>query len=414
MQSRGKKRKETARLYATGLVVVLLIVHLTSCIGQTNSGNELAVKEHSLAHEREDFTYYGIRRSPSPTDTSAGWNQNGKKILLTGTVYQRDGRTPASGVMLYYYHTNMAGQYVHQPNEIRSMPPNELGHTHGYIRGWIKTDSTGKYFIYTVRPGAYPTHDEPAHIHMTVKEPNAFGEYYIDDFVFDNDRLLTSSRRNKMENRCGSGVLRMVQSGDLWVGERNLILGLNIPGYPERLSTQTEEGIDVGEDIHSFTPYHAWGPDKGTRTCPICKYGWYHGMLYFVGNRPHWSEIEQWLKFLEAESRKRADYLKVYFVYGNEKGYSTIDRELELARLGKKLKLERVALTFVPSFSDEESEIYLNRIGQNVENTFVLYKRSRVIGKFVNLSPTEDNFNHIRSEFDKTINEYFHMSKPEH
>jgi protocatechuate 3,4-dioxygenase beta subunit len=113
------------------------------------------------------------------------------------------------------------------------MPPNKQGQTHGYIRGWVKTDAEGKYFIYTIKPGTYPTRDAPAHIHFTVKEPNDIKEYYIDDVVFDDDPLLNTEARAKLENRCGSGIVRLAAKESLQVGERNLILGLNIPNHPK-------------------------------------------------------------------------------------------------------------------------------------------------------------------------------------
>lgn len=384
------------------IFLVIFTSILLSCNGQKVGGT----------FENSEFTYYGIPKTISSIDTSSGWKQKGQKILLTGIVYQQDGKTPASNVLLYYYHTNTEGKYLHKPEEKRSMPPNELGQTHGYIRGWVKTDTTGKYFIYTVRPGTYPTNDEPAHIHITVKEPNDIKEYYIDDFVFDDDKLLTSAKRKKMENRCGSGVLRMVQKGDLQIGERNLILGQNIPNYPNKSFNEVNSGNNVGEDFFSFIPFHAWGPDKGTKTCPICKYGWYHGILYFVGNNPNWTEIKQWLIFLEKESKQREKYLKVYFVYGNETAYNKSSREKELEKIGKDLKLEKTALTFVPSFSDTESEINLNNISQTEYNTFILYKRSRIIDKFINLKPTDKNFKLLKLSLDKSINEYFDLEKP--
>ncbi len=393
------------------IALLLLLSNLmTSCNGQTKDKSQLV----GGTFENSEFTYYGIPKHISSTDTSSGWTQKGQTILLTGIVNQQDGKTPAPNVLLYYYHTNTEGKYLHKPEEGRSMPPNELGQTHGYIRGWVKTDTAGRYFIYTVRPGTYPTNDEPAHIHITVKEPNDIKEYYIDDFVFDDDKLLTSSKRQKMENRCGSGILRMVQKTDLQIGERNLVLGLNIPDYPTKGSSEVHSGNNIGEDVFSFIPFHAWGPDKGTKTCPICKYGWYHGILYFVGNNPNWTEITQWLTFLETESKRREGYLKVYFVYGNETGYNRSDRERELENIGKDLTLENVALTYVSSFSDASSEINLNNINQTVNNTFILYKRSRIIDKFVDLKPYEENFNLVREQLDKSINEYFDLPKPKH
>jgi protocatechuate 3,4-dioxygenase beta subunit len=396
-------------LYQIGLLFTLC-GFLISCNGQTNENNQ--TQPVGGAFENSEFTYYGIPKKISHADTSLGWKQKGQKILLTGIVYQPDGKTPAPNILLYYYHTNTDGRYLHKPEEKRSMPPNDRGQTHGYIRGWVKTDTTGKYFIYTVRPGTYPTNDEPAHVHITVKEPNDIREYYIDDFVFDNDKLLSSSKRQKMENRCGSGILRMVEKGDLQIGERNLILGLNIPGYPAKTLSEVNSGNNIGEDVFSFIPFHAWGPDKGTRTCPVCKYGWYHGILYFVGNNPNWTEIKQWLTFLETESKLREKYLKVYFIYGNETAQNRNNRENELQKIGKYLKLEKVALTFVPSFSDTESDINLNNISQTADNTFILYKRSRIISKFINLKPSDINFKLVKQQLDNSINEYFDLPKP--
>ncbi|HEX4875052.1 MAG TPA: hypothetical protein VFV31_00165 [Chitinophagaceae bacterium] len=393
------------------LTLLMLLFWLTACNSQTRPARPDKDKQPAVggSFENREFTYYGIPKNFSARDTSPGWKEEGQKILLTGTIYQADGKTPAPGVLLYYYHTNTAGRYEHKPEEQRSMPPNEQGQTHGYIRGWVKTDSAGKYFIYTTRPGTYPTRDAPAHVHATIKEPNTINEYYIDDFVFDDDELVNTAYRKKMENRCGSGVVKLVQQDNLWIGERNIILGLHIPGYPATAETGLNSGLSVGEDVFSFIPYHAWGPDKGTRTCPVCKYGWYHGILYCAGKNPDWPAIKQWLGFLEKESRKREKYLKVYFVYGNEEGYSKKGREKELEKIGAELKLEKVALTFVPSFTDSESEVDLNKINPAAANTFILYKRGKVIDKFINLEPGPENFDRISRRLNETINEYFYL-----
>lgn len=344
-------------------------------------------------------------------DHSPDWGVVEPRLLLTGVIYKADARTPASDVVLYYYHTNREGRYLHKPDVPRSMPPNNLGQTHGYLRGWVRTGADGRYAICTCRPGAYPTLDEAAHVHATIKEPD-LPEYYIDDWVFDDDALLTSARRLRLENRGGSGVLRLVCKDGLLVGERDIILGRNVPGHSgaARVS-EPPSGRRVGEDVVSFSPFHAWGPDKGSRTCPICKYGWYHGILFFVGNNPNWTDIRTWLTFLEAESANRPDRLQVYFVYGNAAGYNKADRERELERLGRELKLERVALTFVPALTDRESEVALNLIDPAVGNTFILYRRSRIIDKAVDLKPTDENFKWIRQRLDETANQYFDLPK---
>lgn len=392
-------------------VILFSAFNLISCNGQTKS--TITSNKEPLSDDFDEIMPFAYKMPTdlSSTDTSPGWKQNGQKISLTGTVYERDGKTPASNVILYYHHTDIHGIYATKPDEPLNMPKNKLGQTHGYIRGWIKTGDDGKYTINTVLPGTYPSRAEPAHIHITVKEKNMEKPYYLDDFVFDDDPLLTSQRRNKSENRGGSGVIRFVKKRNIWIGERNLILGLNIPNYPVQPDNHDKSGKNIGEDLSSFTPFHAFGPDKGTKTCPICKYGWYHGILYFVGNNPNWLDIEKWLVFLDNESQKRKKYLKAYFIYGNEKQYSKEKRLSDLEKLGNELQLKNIALTFVPSFSDKSSEIYLNRVNPNIENTFIVYRRSNIIGKFTNLKPTEENFAKIQQQLDQTDNEYFKLPR---
>tara|TARA_R110002074_G_scaffold230575_1_gene402124 strand:- start:56 stop:1234 length:1179 start_codon:yes stop_codon:yes gene_type:complete len=389
--------------------MLLACLNLTSCNSQNTKKQTETISDD---FDKSMPFYYKMPKNLSATDTSPAFKEKKQKILLTGTVYEIDGKTPASNVILYYYQTNSNGIYATKENEERNMPKNKLGQTHGYIRGWLKTDKLGNYSIYTVKPRTYPSRAEPAHIHITIKEKNMDEPYYIDDFVFDDDKLLSKQRRKNMESRGGSGVIRFVQKNNLWIGERNIILGLNIPDYPIVNSRQKSSGKNIGEDIISFTPFHAFGADKGSKTCPICKYGWYHGILYFVGNNPNWKDIKDWLTFLEAESRKREEYLKVYFVYGNENNYKKENRMQELEKLGTELNLEKVALTFVPSFNDKSSEVHLNKINPNVNNTFFLYKRSNIFEKYVDFKPSQENFKKITERLDISSNKYFKLSKP--
>ncbi|GAB3931791.1 dioxygenase family protein [Mucilaginibacter myungsuensis] len=206
-------------------IIFALQFAFTGCSGQGHQSIDPKLMDNTPAEN-----YYRPKHIAA-RDTSPGWQQDGQKLLLTGTVYKPDGRTPAPNVILYYYQTNTDGRYEYKPDEPLNLPRNSLGQTHGYIRGWVKTGSDGKYAIYTVRPGTYPTRSEPAHVHVTVIETGAAKGYYIDDFVFDDDILLTRAKRLKMDGRGGSGILRLVQKGDLHIGERNIILGANVAGY---------------------------------------------------------------------------------------------------------------------------------------------------------------------------------------
>ncbi len=373
---------------------VVLLIALTHCKGQHTEqpANNTTADELLVGgpFENKELLYVGMPERLHAVDTSAAWNMPGQRLLITGTMYQNDAKTPAPDVILYYYQTNTDGVYA--PNE--QLHPE--ARRHGALRGWVKTDENGHYAIYTLRPGAYPNAREPAHIHPTIKEPNNRSQYYLDAFVFDDDPLLTTKKRQALANRGGSGVLRLLQKGDLQIAEHDIILGLNIPDYPQSTKETVQSGKKIGEDMDSFTPYHAWGPDKGTTTCPVCKYGRYHGLLYFVGNNPDWSEIKKWLKYLEQEGRNRKATLKAYFIYGNTEQYDAAERRETLASLGAELGLEQLALTFVPSFSDTKTEIDRAMINQKVANTIVLYRNRSIIDKFVDLKATRGTLKSFR------------------
>ncbi|MEI2749285.1 MAG: hypothetical protein V9E88_11065 [Ferruginibacter sp.] len=63
------------------------------------------------------------------------------------------------------------------------------------------------------------------------------------------------------------------------------------------------------------------------------------------------------------------------------------------------------------SFNDQESDVYLNKINPEAENTFILYKRSRIRDKYINLKPTQQNFSVISQSLNNALNEYFDVPK---
>jgi protocatechuate 3,4-dioxygenase beta subunit len=131
----------------------------------------------------------------------------GERLVVEGTVYQADGRTPAAGVLLYAYHTDAGGVYPKRGNETGN------ARRHGHLRGWLRTGADGRYRIETIRPGPYPTRGEPAHVHITIQSPGE-AERYIDDVVFEDDPLLTPEHRARLQGRGGSGIVRLSRSPD--------------------------------------------------------------------------------------------------------------------------------------------------------------------------------------------------------
>ena len=53
-----------------------------------------------------------------------------------------------------------------------------------------------------------------------------------DNYVFEDDPLLTQEKIRSFSNRGGSGVIRLKREKGIWTANRDIILGLNIPNYP--------------------------------------------------------------------------------------------------------------------------------------------------------------------------------------
>jgi protocatechuate 3,4-dioxygenase beta subunit len=157
-------------------------------------------------------------------DTFPQFNNLPNPIKISGTVYQNDGLTPASGIILYVYHTDNKGVYPSNNNS------KGWERRHGYLRAWLKTDERGKYTFYTSRPASYPNSTIPQHIHITVKEPDK-NEYYVEDFYFKDDPHITKNILNRKQARGGSGVIFLYPENNIQSAERTIILGLNIPNY---------------------------------------------------------------------------------------------------------------------------------------------------------------------------------------
>ena len=148
----------------------------------------------------------------------ASASEPGERLVIEGTVYRSDGRTPASGVLVYAYHTNARGYYAHAQGTTGQ------GRWHGDLRGWLKTGPDGRYRIETIRPAPYPGRTIPAHIHMHVM-PAGERERWIDDIVFDDDPLVTASYKRGAGGVGGSGIVHLERDASgVLRGRRDIVL----------------------------------------------------------------------------------------------------------------------------------------------------------------------------------------------
>ncbi len=300
----------------------------------------------------------------------------GQRLLLRGQVFLSDGKTPAANVLMYFYHTNVTGKYAKIGTEKRD----SYAWWHGYCRGWLKTNAKGEYEIRTIKPVPYPDGREPAHIHFDVKAPTQKTCYNINDFMFKGDPLLTESYEYKMEISSGflryGGVALALQNGTL-TGRRDMVL------HPYYDKEARNSGLLPGTECPAFDPVHVWGPDKGTKTCPMCKYGIRSkGVMIWV-NR-HLEQLGAIAQQLEVEmSQKGMNAARTFIIYTNPDRKPKAEIEQMLTDFARKNKLQKVALAYVPHVSDRPTA-FLYRINPLVDNTFIFYNKRNVTANQVN------------------------------
>lgn len=151
-------------------------------------------------------------------------SEPGVPMRISGRVLDSAGHARA-GVVLYAYQTNHAGIYP-RPTQRLGMEAMR----HGRLRGWVRSDAQGQYQIDTIRPGSYPGEDVAEHVHMHVLEPGCF-TYFIDDLMFQDDPKLSAEERRQAIGSGGNGILQPRMVDGRWQVERDIMLGLGVPGH---------------------------------------------------------------------------------------------------------------------------------------------------------------------------------------
>jgi protocatechuate 3,4-dioxygenase beta subunit len=146
--------------------------------------------------------------------TIASIDEQGEPLIMSGTIYQPDGITPAEGIVLFVYHTDSTGYYNKDDD---AYDPR--------LRGWMKTSKDGKYEFKTIKPAPYPKRTTPAHIHAHIYSPQ-IPEYSIDEYWFEGDPYITPEEKAKLTGRGGfNSIIKLTRGEDgILRGVRNIKL----------------------------------------------------------------------------------------------------------------------------------------------------------------------------------------------
>ncbi|MEP7252990.1 MAG: hypothetical protein ABI683_11445 [Ginsengibacter sp.] len=376
----------------------MVIINFYSC-GQSHSEKSISANKDDLKVGGNCETCEAIYESPVAFDKVNSvvqlpdYNEYGPKMVISGTIYKRDGKTPAPGVVLYVYHTDQTGHYTNKNNATGP------GSRHGYIRGWIRSDAQGHYKFYTLRPAIYPERNAPAHIHPIIKEPG-ISEYWIDEFVFDDDTLVNETFRKRMENRGGPGVIKLQKEYGILTGHRDIILGLNVTGYPTSRKALNTSGLKIGSNCPAFDPLHISGVDAGKKVCPMCKYGYGEGIMIWINNSSL-ANVSSFAIMLENEIFKRSlKNFHVFLIYMKPASENEMAAIQKLTALTTRANIRNVAVTLVPSATDKNTAAAYNiNPSPDIFNTVFVYKRRVVTHKFINLDYDQTSFEKLMKVF---------------
>ncbi len=160
-------------------------------------------------------------RSTNDTSKSLSWktviassDEPGEPLIVSGTVYKPDGKTPVEGITVYVYHTDAEGYYRKGSNS--SSNPR--------LHGTMITNAEGKYEFRTIKPGSYPQGRVAAHIHYVISGKGYEKQYA--ELMFEGDPYLSDRAR---ANAAKDGTFATVRpltrdKNGVWRGVRDIKL----------------------------------------------------------------------------------------------------------------------------------------------------------------------------------------------
>jgi protocatechuate 3,4-dioxygenase beta subunit len=141
-------------------------------------------------------------RRPATLQTTARIapeSEPGTPLVIHGRLHLPDG-APLAGATVFAYHTDRTGIYD-QPS---------AGPHSWRLRGWALTDRDGRFEFRTIRPGAYPSRNQAAHVHFAVFTKDA--TYSGGGLLFDDDPLVSDSERSASRAKGEFGDVRPVRT----------------------------------------------------------------------------------------------------------------------------------------------------------------------------------------------------------
>ncbi|HEY3998239.1 MAG TPA: hypothetical protein VGO93_05200 [Candidatus Xenobia bacterium] len=163
-----------------------------------------------------------------------------------------------------------------------------------------------------------------------------------------------------------------------WLGLL-LVAAILIPGFAQGLTS----GVEVGGRLSSYGPKHLTGPDKGTNTCPVCRYGLLPSVQVWVN-----TDKAENVVALAAALHQAVQLHGGLQAHGGLHAFITVLRPqaqfAEVESLASQANYHDVAIMWLDPCSKSVSDYQIN-MSKEVANTVFVSSENRVRHKFVNL-----------------------------
>ena len=128
-------------------------------------------------------------------------DEPGEALVVSGTVYAADGKTPVPGITVYVYHTDAEGYY--RKGTTSSSTPR--------LHGTMRTNAEGKYEFITIKPAPYPGRELPAHIHYVLSGAGYEKQYA--EVEFEGDPYIKEQERARSKGEGTFATVRPLSRG---------------------------------------------------------------------------------------------------------------------------------------------------------------------------------------------------------